>query len=67
MTRKISEGRMNTRTPKPDPRSVSGKPIPAAPGGDYNDELTPAQVDALRQHAPQDEAKMGPLVHEFTW
>ncbi len=55
------------KTPKLDARSARGAALPPADPADYSDELTPAQLEALRQHAPQDEREMGPLVHEFTW
>lgn len=55
------------RPPKPDAQSGRGAIIPPAEPADYSDELTEAQIEALRQYAPQDEKQMGPLVHEFTW
>ena len=55
------------RTPKPDAQSGRGAIISPAEPADYSDELTEAQIEALRQYAPQDEKQMGPLVHEFTW
>jgi hypothetical protein len=53
--------------PKRDPREAFAAPIPAPEPADYSDELTEAQLRALRQLAPQDEADMGDLVHEFRW
>ena len=54
-------------TPKTRADQARGAAIPPPPPADYSDELTNAQIEALRQHAPQDENKMGPLVHEFRW
>jgi hypothetical protein len=34
---------------------------------DYADEVERAHFDALRKAAPQDEAKMGQLVHGLEW
>lgn len=56
-----------TRAPKMDPRAAARPPVPPAVPADYSDELTEAQIEALRRFAPQDERQMGPLVHEFTW
>lgn len=48
------------------PFADEAKPeVPPPEPADYSDEMTQAQVDALRQHAPQDESKMGSLVHEL--
>ncbi len=58
---------MTNRTPKMDASAPRAPAIPAPTPADYSDELSGAQVDALRKHAPQDESKMGHLVHEFTW
>ena len=58
---------MSQRPPKQDPRAPSGPAVPPSPPANYSDELTDAQAAALCRHAPRDEAKMGPLVHEFTW
>lgn len=41
--------------------------MPAPEPADYSDELSPAQLAALRDLVPQDERKLGELVHEFTW
>lgn len=56
---------MTTAPHKRDPRADA--PIPPPEPADYSDELTPEQLAALRQLAPQDEADMGDLVHEFRW
>lgn len=56
-----------SRTPKPDAMRGRGAVLPAPEPADYSDEMTEAQVDALRRCAPQDESAMGPLVHEFTF
>jgi hypothetical protein len=55
------------KTPKPSVDHARGSALPAARPADYSDELTKAQIEALRACAPQDEAKMGPMVHEFSW
>lgn len=55
------------RTPKPVADSARGAMLPPPEPADYSDELTDAQIEALRQYAPQDESKMGALVHEFSW
>lgn len=57
---------MSGRTPRPS-ADARGPAIPAPEPVDYSDELTKEQIDALREFAPQDESKMGALVHEFTW
>ena len=61
-----NEDRMS-RTPKPDAQRARGAVLPPVEPADYSDELTKAQIAALRRYAAQDETKMGPLVHEFTW
>jgi hypothetical protein len=58
---------MSNRLPKKDPRAAAGRPLPKPAPADYSDEITKEQHEALRRFAPQDEAKMGPVVHEFTW
>jgi hypothetical protein len=58
---------MSGRTPRPDHDRAPPASIPAPKPADYSDELTKAQLAALREHAPQDETKMGALVHEFSW
>lgn len=58
---------MSNRTPKMDGSAGNGRPIPAPAPADYSDEISEAQAEALRKYAPQDEAKMGHLVHEFAW
>lgn len=58
---------MSNRPPKLDARAARGQPIPPPKAADYSDEVSPAQVEALRALACQDESKMGALVHEFTW
>lgn len=55
------------RIPKPVADRARGAITSPVEPADYSDELTEAQIEALRQYAPQDEKKMGPLVHEFTW
>lgn len=65
--RTMIEARPMTRAPKMDPRAAARPPVPPAVPADYSDELTEAQIEALRRFAPQDERQMGPLVHEFTW
>ena len=56
---------MPHRTPQPDPDAPLAipEPLPA----DYSDEVSKAQVEALRRAHTQVEAEMGPLVHEFRW
>lgn len=56
---------MNSRTPKPD--NSSALRLPEPPAVDYCDELSKAQIEKLRTVWTQDEAAMGPLVHEFRW
>lgn len=56
---------MFNRTPKPDHEVASILPEP--PEADYCDELTDAHMEALRSVWTQDEAAMGPVVHEFQW
>ena len=34
---------------------------------DIDDEISPEQLEKLREIITQDERDMGPLVHEFTW
>ena len=46
---------------------VQAPSMPPAAPADYDDELTAAQIATLRTYAPQTEAEMGELVHEFTW
>ena len=58
---------MKYAPPNRDPRAASAAPLPAPEPADYSDELTIEQVAALRECAPQDEAEMGDLVHEFRW
>jgi hypothetical protein len=50
-----------------DPRAAFAAAIPAPEPADYSDEVSLEQIEALRCFAPQNPAKMGPLVHEFTW
>jgi hypothetical protein len=66
-TVKKGESRMTGIPPKVHPERSQLPPMPVATPADYDDELTNAQLDALRTCAPQDESKMGALVHEFTW
>lgn len=56
---------MTQRTPKPNTSAAWNVPEP--PPADYSDELTAAQLAAMRMEWTQDEAEMGPLVHEFKW
>lgn len=56
---------MHRRTPKPDMHAALRLPEP--PAADYSDELTKAQIENLRSVWTQDESKMGPVVHEFSW
>ena len=58
---------MTHRPPKKDPRAPEGRPVPAPKPADYSDEISNEQDAALRTYAPQDESKMGPLVHELAW
>lgn len=58
---------MTNRPPKEDGRAPRGRALPPVLPADYSDEVSPAQIDALRKVACQDESKMGALVHEFTW
>lgn len=58
---------MTNHPPKWDPRAPAAAPIPAPEPADYTDELSADQIEALRGFAPQDEAEMGALVHEFAW
>lgn len=57
---------MSTRTPKLD-HSARAPAIQPPEPADYSDELSKKHIDALRRCAPQDERRMGPLVHEFRW
>ena len=54
-------------TPKPSADRAQGAVIPPPPPADYSDELSNTQIEVLRSYAPQDESKMGPVVHEFRW
>jgi hypothetical protein len=58
---------MSNRPPKLDPRAQRGNPVPPPKAADYSDEVSTAQIKALRSQHCQDESKMGALVHEFTW
>jgi hypothetical protein len=58
---------MSNRPPKLDASAARGKPISPPKPADYSDEVSDAQVSALRSLVSQDESKMGALVHEFTW
>lgn len=58
---------MSSNTPKGDARAAKAAKIPSPPPANYDDELTPAQLAALRLLAPQNESEMGDLVHEFRW
>lgn len=57
---------MSGRTPRPNADAI-GPAMPTPTPADYSDELTKEQIDALRELAPQDESKMGALVHELCW
>lgn len=65
ITERKNEGTMSGRIPRPNPDRATRPSIPAP--ADYSDELSNAQLAALRSLVPQDERKMGALVHEFTW
>lgn len=56
-----------SNTPKLNDHAVNGLAFPPAEPADYSDEMTLAQIELLRGCWTQDEAKMGSLVHEFTW
>ena len=58
---------MSKRQPKVDPRVAAAGPIAPPEIADYSDALSKAQLAALRELSPQDESKMGALVHEFRW
>lgn len=58
---------MTNRPPKIDPRAAKAPSIPSVEPADYSDELTSEQLAVLRRSAPQTEARMGDLVHEFKW
>ena len=58
---------MTKTPPLRDPLATTGSPIPPPEPADYTDELSAEQLDVLREVVTQDESKMGPLVHEFTW
>lgn len=58
---------MSNRPPKMEGAAPSGRSIPAPKPADYSDEVSTAQIEALRSISCQDESKMGSLVHEFTW
>ena len=53
------------RAPKPDLEAPLKLPEP--PEADYSDEVCESQMAALRAAWTQDEAAMGPVVHEFKW
>lgn len=57
---------MSGRTPRPS-AEAQGPAMPTPAPADYSDELTKEQIDALRELAPQEESKMGALVHELCW
>jgi len=56
---------MTNRTPKPAENAAWRLPEP--PAADYSDEISVAQLAALRAAWTQDESAMGPVVHEFKW
>lgn len=56
---------MNNRVPKPDVNAAWQVPEPMP--ADYSDEISEAQMEAVRSVWTQDEAAMGPVVHEFKW
>ncbi len=58
---------MSAPPPKTDMRASGLRPIAPPAPADYTDEVTAEQYEALRRFAPQDESKMGALVHEFRW
>jgi hypothetical protein len=60
-----SEDEMTNGTPIRDSHAVLSIPEPEP--ADYSDEMTSADVQALRDVCTQDESKMGALVHGFTW
>ena len=57
---------MTHGTPRLDDQAF-GLAIPEPEPADYSDELTNADVDALRSIWTQDERAMGAIVHEFRW
>lgn len=61
----LTEVNMSSRIPKPNDDAALRLPEP--PAADYCDELTPEQLKKLRSVWTQDEAALGPLVHEFRW
>lgn len=65
MKYEITEGSKSMRHPQPDGNAALAMPEPQA--ADYCDEITDEQLIALRAICTQDEAAMGPLVHEFRW
>ena len=58
---------MSRHIPQVDPRAATAAPISRPAHADYSDEISTAEIAALRQFAPQDESLMGALVHEFRW
>ena len=65
MTYMKQRANMFNRTPKPDFQAASILPEP--PAADYSDELNAQHLERLRNSWSQDEATMGPVVHEFRW